>query len=120
MGKGSGIALSSGVGGRHSLDLALLWLWLWLWPWLAAIAPIQPLAWEPPYATGVALKRKKKRHTPIFTAALFTIAKDGSNLKWSLTEECIKKMWYIIYTMEYYSAIKTNTICSNMGGPRDY
>ena len=29
-------------------------LWLWLWP--AAVAPIRPLAWEPPHATGVALK----------------------------------------------------------------
>ena len=23
-------------------------LWLWLWPRLAAVAPIRPLAWEPP------------------------------------------------------------------------
>ena len=27
----------------------------------AAVAPIQPLAWEPPYATGIALKSKKKK-----------------------------------------------------------
>ena len=33
---------------------------LWLWCTLAAAALIQPLAWEPPYATGVALKRQKK------------------------------------------------------------
>ena len=32
-------------------------LLLWLWHSLAAIALIQPLAWEPPYAMGVALKR---------------------------------------------------------------
>ena len=31
---------------------------------LAAMAPIQSLAWELPYAAGVALKKKKKRrHT---------------------------------------------------------
>ena len=36
-------------------DLALLWLWCRP----AAAAPIQPLAWEPPYAAGVALKRKQ-------------------------------------------------------------
>ena len=36
-------------------DLALLWLWCRL----AATAPIQPLAWDPPYAVGVALKRPK-------------------------------------------------------------
>ena len=29
--------------------------WLWLWP--AATDPIRPLAWEPPYAVGAALKR---------------------------------------------------------------
>ena len=36
-------------------DLALLWLWCRP----AVIAPIRPLAWEPPYAAGVALKRQK-------------------------------------------------------------
>ena len=36
-------------------DLALLRLWCRL----VAIAEIRPLAWELPYATGLALKRKK-------------------------------------------------------------
>ena len=42
--EGSDIAVSCGVGHRHGWDLALLW------PWhrLAAVAPIQPLAWERP------------------------------------------------------------------------
>ena len=31
----------------------------WLWPRPAAAAPIQPLAWERPYATGAAVKKKK-------------------------------------------------------------
>ena len=35
---------------------------MWLWHRLAAIASIRPLAWEPPYATGVALKRQKKKN----------------------------------------------------------
>ena len=40
---------------------------LWLWHRLAAVAPIQPLAWEVPYATGVALKsEKKKKRIPTF------------------------------------------------------
>ena len=34
---------------------------LWLWWRSAARAPIQPLAWEPPYAAGVALKRQKMK-----------------------------------------------------------
>ena len=38
-------------------DLALLWLWCRL----AAVALIGPLAWEPPYAASMALKRKNKK-----------------------------------------------------------
>ena len=38
-------------------DLALLWLWRR--PVAAAL--IRPLAWEPPYATGVAVKRQTDR-----------------------------------------------------------
>ena len=50
----------------------------------------------------------------MFTAALFIIAKTGKQSKCPLTEEWIKKMWYI-YTKEYYSAIKRmkNNICNN-------
>ena len=33
---------------------------LWLWCRPAPVALIGPLAWEPPYTAGVALKRKKK------------------------------------------------------------
>ena len=42
-------------------------------------------------------------------AALYTIAKTWKQPKCPLTEEWIKKMWYI-YTMEYYSAIKRKEI----------
>ena len=41
----------------------------------------------------------------MFIAALFTIARTWKQPKCPLTDEWIKKMWYI-YTMEYYSAIK--------------
>jgi len=34
---------------------------LWLWCGPVATAPIQPLAWEPPYAMSAALKRQKKK-----------------------------------------------------------
>ena len=34
---------------------------LWLWCRPAALAPIGPLAWEPPYAVGLVLKRQKKK-----------------------------------------------------------
>ena len=56
MGPGPGAAVSCGVGRRHGLDPALLWLW----HWPAAIAPIGPLAWDPPYAVGMAPKRQNK------------------------------------------------------------
>ena len=49
--------MSCGVGCRCSLDPELLWLW----PRPAAEALIQPLAWEPPYAMGAALKKQKKQ-----------------------------------------------------------
>ena len=39
---------------------------------------------------------------PIFIAALFTIAKTWKQPKCPLTDERVKKMWYI-YTMEYYT-----------------
>ena len=35
---------------------------LWLWCRLAPVALICPLAWEPPYATGEALKRQKTKN----------------------------------------------------------
>ena len=52
--------MSCGVGHRQGSDPALLWLWRRP----VAIAPIRPLAWEPPYAVGVAqeiAKRQKKK-----------------------------------------------------------
>ena len=49
--------MSCGVGHRHSMDLLLQWLWCRP----AAAALIRPLAWELPYAMGVALKKDKKR-----------------------------------------------------------
>ena len=54
--KGSGVGMSCGVGG-HRCGSDLLWLWLFFRP--AAAAPIGPLAWEPPYAMGTALKKQK-------------------------------------------------------------
>ena len=49
--------MSCGVGRRHSSGLVLLWLR----HRLAATAPIRPLAWEPPYASGAALEKAKRQ-----------------------------------------------------------
>ena len=45
------------VGRRHSLDPALLWLWCRP----SDVVSIRPLAWEPPYVMGEALKSKTKK-----------------------------------------------------------
>ena len=52
---------------------------------------------------------QKDTCTPMFIAALFTIAKTWKQPKCPSTDEWIKKMW-CIYTMGYYSAIKKNEI----------
>ena len=56
--------MSCGVGRRRGLDCVLLWLWCRP----EVTAATRPLAWEPPYAVGVApekgkkTKKKKKRY----------------------------------------------------------
>ena len=54
---------------------------------------------------------QKDTCTPVFTAALFMIARSWKQPKCPSIDEWIKKMWHI-YTMEYYSAIKRNEIGS--------
>ena len=53
--------MSCGVGRRLGLDLALLWLW----GRLVATALIKPLVWEPPYAAGADLEKKKKKEKKV-------------------------------------------------------
>ena len=57
MGYGAGIAVSCGVDHRDGSDPAVLWLW----QSPGAAAPIQPLAWELPFAMDTALKKPKKK-----------------------------------------------------------
>ena len=53
---GLSVAVSCGVGRRLGSDPALLLLWCRP----AAVALIRPLAWELPYAMGIALKTKNQ------------------------------------------------------------
>ena len=55
--KGSGVAMSCGIGCRFSADPMLLWLW----HRQAAVALIWPQVWKLPYAMCAALKRKKEK-----------------------------------------------------------
>ena len=52
---------------------------------------------------------QKDTYTPVFIAALFTIARTWKQPKCPSTEEWIKKMWYI-HAMEDCSAIKKKKI----------
>ena len=69
LGQGSGVAKSCGVHHRRSSDLALVWLWCRP----AAVAPIQPLAWELPYPAPAALKKEKKKKRMVITFLDVTI-----------------------------------------------
>jgi hypothetical protein len=55
------------------------------------------------YETGY----RRDTCTPMFTAALFTIAKLWKQPRCPTTDEWIMKLWYI-HTMEYYSATRNN------------
>ena len=88
-------------------------LWKTVWSFLKILnieLPYDPaiaLLGIYPRDTGVLFPRDTC--TPMFTAALSTIAKVWKEPKCPSIDEWIKKMWYI-YTMEYYSAIKKNEI----------
>ena len=60
-----------------------------------------------PRDTGVLMHRGTC--TPMFIAALSTIAKLWKEPKCPSTDEWIKKMWFI-YTIEYYLATRKNEI----------
>jgi len=70
---------------------------------------------KPPYDPAIPLlgiypketKIEKDTCIPLFIAGLFTVARTWKQPRCPLTDEWIKKLWYI-YTMEYYSAIKRN------------
>jgi len=67
--KDPALPVSCDVGCRRGSDPALFWLWCRP----AAVAPIQPLAWEPPYAARAAQakwQKKKKKKNQTCTAGM--------------------------------------------------
>ena len=86
-------------------------LWEIVW-WL-----LKKLVIKPPYDPAIPLlniypeETKIERDTciPLFIVALLTIARTWNQPRCPSTDEWIKLLWYI-YTMEYDSAIKRNTV----------
>ena len=84
-------------------------LWKMVWRFL------KQLGIKPPYDPEIPLlgiypeETKIERDTCIslFIAALFTTDRTWKQPRCPLTDEWMKKLWYI-YTLEYYSAIKKN------------
>ena len=84
-------------------------------PWKMVWRFLKKLGITPPYDPAISLlsiypeETKVKRDTciPLFIAVLLTIARAWKQPRCPLTDECIKKLWYM-YTMEYYSALKRN------------
>ncbi|KAF0873319.1 LORF2 protein, partial [Crocuta crocuta] len=88
-------------------------LWKTVWRFLKKLT--MELPYDPaivllgiyPRDTGVLMHRGT--WTPMFIAALSTIAKSWEEPKCPSTDEWVKKMWFI-YTMEYYMAMRKNEL----------
>ena len=85
-------------------------LWKTVWRFL------KKLGIKPPHDPAIPLqgiypeetKIERDTYSPLFIAALFTIARTWKQPRYPSTDDWIKKLWYI-YTMQYYSAMKRNT-----------
>ena len=86
-------------------------LWRIVWRFL------KKLEMELPYNPAIPLlgihtkkiRIERDTRTPVFIASLFTIAKTWKQFRCPSADEWIRKLWYI-YTIEYYSAIKKDTL----------
>ena len=86
-------------------------LWRTVWRFLKTLEielpydPAIPLLGIQTEETRIA----KAMCTPMFIAALFTIARTWKQPRRPLADKWIRNLWYI-YTMEYYSAVKKNIL----------
>ena len=86
-------------------------LWETIWRFLKI------LGIKPPYDPKIPLigiypeetKIEKDTCSPLFIAAVFTLARTWKQPRCPSTDEWIKKMWYI-HIMEYYSDMKKSEI----------
>ena len=105
--------MSCGVGRRRGSDLA----WLWLWYRLAATALIQPLAWECPYAAGMALKRQKKKkkrkkktiYICLFNVNVFLLINIVGFLIWDISCDPTKKEKFLSFLKLWFSVKKESS-----------
>ena len=86
--------MSCGVGCQHGSDTALLWLW---WR-LAAVAPIWSLAWELPYAMGVALKRvwrgRRSKCDKLLKTFFSVLLLCSKQFIWHFKSSTVEKSWH--------------------------
>ena len=102
--------MSCGLGQRHGSDSVLLWLW----HRPAAIAQIQPLAWELPCATGVAPKKKKNiayMNIGMWNVSMNILKYQFPGLPHN-AKHCSAIVYnpYLIFLMECGSKIRTETL----------
>ena len=98
-------------------------LWKTVWTFLEKLGikwlpydPAIPLLGIYPEET----KTEKDICIPLFIAALLTTSRRWKQPRCPLSEEWIKKLWYM-YIMEYYSVIKRNWVSSGeVDEPRTY
>ena len=102
--------------GEKGTLLHCWWEWKLAQPlWRTVWRFLKKLGIELPYDPAIPLLGthtketwiERDTSTPVFTAALFTIARTWKQPRCPSADEWIKKLWYI-YTMEYYSVIKRN------------
>ena len=83
--------------------------------WITVWRSLKKLEIELPYDPAIPLlgihteetRIERDMCTPVFIAALFTIARTWKQPRFPSADEWIRMLWYI-HTMEYYSAIKKN------------
>ena len=111
------VFLSCSIGCRWSSAHVLLWLW----NRLVAVALIQFLSWELPYAARMALKTKQNK-TKLFSAkSMPTFLKatnlvDYNHFQYSIYQICFEDIFikYIINLLEQFTDILKNLICLNL------
>ena len=87
--------------------------------WKKVWTLLKTLGIKPPYDSAILLlgtcpeetKIEKDTCIPLFTEALFTIARTWKQPRYPSTDKWIKKLWYIC-TMEYYSSKGRNAFVS--------